>query len=69
MSDQSKPIQRFLRKLHRTFLHTVPNNGPQEIDLSKLAPRTASNTDNSLEFSLDWRSPERPSDLPGQTKT
>jgi hypothetical protein len=51
--------------MHRTFLHTVPNTGPAEIDLSRLKPPS-----NGLgsEFLPDWRKQEKPSDLPGHSK-
>jgi hypothetical protein len=66
MSDQIKTIRRFFRRLHRSLLNSIPNDGPTEIDLSKLKPTV---NDPNLEFSMDWRSPEKPGDLPGHTKT
>jgi hypothetical protein len=66
MSNQAKPIQRFLRRLHRSLFHTVPNPGI-EVDLSKLKPPTTNDAD--LEFSLEWNSPEQPSDPVGNSKT
>ncbi len=65
MSDQIKTIKRFFRRLHRSILNSIPNDGPTEVDLSKLQ-RPAQ---KDPEFSMDWRSPEQPSDLPGHTKT
>ena len=67
MSDQVKTIRRFLRRLHRSLLNSIPNDGPTEVDLSKLE-RPAQKNPNS-DFLIDWRSPEQPSDLPGHTKT
>jgi hypothetical protein len=67
MSDQIKTIRRFFRRLHRSILNSIPNDGPTEVDLSKLQ-RPIQNDPNS-DFSMDWRSPEQPSDLPGHTKT
>jgi hypothetical protein len=66
MSEQIKTIRRFFRRLHRSLLNSVPNDGPQEIDLSKLKPH---DHPQDLEFSIEWRSPEQPGDVPGQTKT
>jgi hypothetical protein len=65
MSDQIKTIRRFFRRLHRSILNSIPNDGPTEVDLSKLQRPTQKDS----EFSMDWRSPEQPSDLPGNTKT
>lgn len=65
MSDQIKTIKRFFRRLHRSILNSIPNDGPTEVDLSKLQ-RPAQ---KDPEFLMDWRSPEQPSDLPGHTKT
>jgi hypothetical protein len=67
MSDQIKTIRRFFRRLHRSLLNSIPNDGPTEVDLSKLQ-RTGSKNP-SPDFPMDWRSPEQPSDLPGHTKT
>lgn len=65
MSDQIKTIRRFFRKLHRSILNSIPNDGPTEVDLSKLQRPAQKDSD----LSMDWRSPEQPSDLPGHTKT
>jgi hypothetical protein len=65
MSDQIKTIRRFFRRLHRSLLNSIPNDGPTEVDLSKLQRPTQKDSD----LSMDWRSPEQPSDLPGHTKT
>lgn len=45
--------QRFFRRLHRAVFNTVPNNAPEEVDLSKLAPVDA--RDQGLNFSFAWR--------------
>ena len=66
MSNQAKPIQRFLRRLHRSLFHTVPNPGV-EVDLSKLKPPTTNNTD--FELSFEWKSTEQPSEPVGNSKT
>jgi hypothetical protein len=31
-------MKKFVRRLHRNLFLSVPNNGPQEIDLSRLRP-------------------------------
>jgi hypothetical protein len=31
-------MKKFARRLHRSLFLSVPNNGPQEIDLSRLRP-------------------------------
>jgi hypothetical protein len=31
-------LRKFARRLHRNLFLSVPNNGPQEIDLSRLRP-------------------------------
>jgi hypothetical protein len=67
MSDQIKTIRRFFRRLQRSLLNSIPNDGPKEVDLSKLQRPTQK--DANSEFSMDWRSPDQPSDLPGHTKT
>jgi hypothetical protein len=45
--------QRFLRRLHRAVFNTVPNNAPEEVDLSKLNP--VDTRDQGLDFSFAWR--------------
>jgi hypothetical protein len=67
MSDQIKTIRRFFRKLHRSLLNSIPNDGPKEVDLTKLQSRGAN--DPNLEFSMDWRSSDKQNDVPGHSKT
>jgi hypothetical protein len=43
---------RFLRRLHRAVFNTVPNNAPQEVDLSRLNPVDA--RDQGLDL-FAWR--------------
>ena len=31
-------LQKIVRSLHRSLFHSVPNSGPQEVDLSRLRP-------------------------------
>jgi hypothetical protein len=31
-------LQKFVRRLHRSLFHSVPNGGLKEIDLSRLSP-------------------------------
>jgi hypothetical protein len=67
MSNQIKTIQRFFRKLRFSIMHTVPNDGPLEIDLSNLRAREPQK--KILEEPTELRSLEKPSDLPNTTKT
>jgi hypothetical protein len=67
MSDQIKTIRRFFRRLQRSLLNSIPNDGPKEVDLSKLQSRGTN--DPNLEFSMDWRSSENQNDVPGHSKT
>jgi hypothetical protein len=67
MSDQIKTIRRFFRRLQRSILNSIPNDGPKEVDLTKLQSRTAN--DPNLEFSMDWRSPDNQNDVSGPSKS
>jgi hypothetical protein len=44
--------QRFLRRLHRAVFNTVPNNAPEEVDLSKLNPVDAQGQGLDFSFAL-----------------
>jgi hypothetical protein len=65
MSDQIKHVRRFFRRLHRSLLNSVPNDGLKEVDLSKLQPTETPDQSPSM----DWRTPNKPGDLPGHSKT
>jgi hypothetical protein len=66
MSHYSSPIQRFLRRLHRSIFHTVPNPGV-EVDLSKLKPPTTNDAD--FELSFEWKASEQPGNPVRNSKT
>jgi hypothetical protein len=51
MPQRAETIRkRFLRHLHRAVFHTVPNDAPSEVDLSRLKPRQQ----DSFGFSFEW---------------
>ena len=56
MRIQHEVINSFLRKLHRSWYHSVPNPGSNEIDLSKLSQQ---NTNRSITedatYLLEWQ--------------
>jgi hypothetical protein len=53
MSERAEIIRkRFLRRLHRAFFHTVPNDAPKEVDLSKL--KRTLEPEGGFEFSFEW---------------
>jgi hypothetical protein len=47
--------QRFLRRLHRAVFNTVPNNAPEEVDLSKLNQIDDQAREQGLDFSFALR--------------
>jgi hypothetical protein len=62
MSERAETIRkRFLRRLHRAFFQSVPNNAASEVDLSKLQNNLQTKTgttlepDQSPEFSFEWQ--------------
>jgi hypothetical protein len=52
-----RAIQKFVRRLHRSLFHSVPNSGPSEIDLSRLKPIHAAFAlpEYSVEFDVHLR--------------
>ena len=58
---------RVLRKLHRWIFRTVPNDGPLEIDLSRL-PGVSGAVQALPELNLEWRTPEKPGEFREQVR-
>jgi hypothetical protein len=57
MSERTETIRKkFLRRLHRAVFQSVPNDAPNEVDLSKL--KRDPQPEENLEFSLEW--PQEP---------
>jgi hypothetical protein len=44
-------MQKFIRRLHRNLFHRVPNDGPHEVDLSRLQPARRDLPVFALQFS------------------
>ena len=62
MTQRTETIRkRFLRHLHQALFHTVLNDAPNEVDLSRLKPRQL----DPFGFSFEWL----PQDLPTPPST